>query len=262
MCSPLRRQQTKEDPSHTPIARIVYLAGAITLTLVLAANHKNIAISTALVSTALAMFLCWHFHRRPSPPELEEHTKNTIAAELHDTAAQTLLAAKWELSTPAPDLKVLGDLIHETEQQIRAVLADNHTPAVTEPLNVFDDLFTSLNHRYGLQIQKAEWPTTPPQPPFRPRTTLTLYRFFQETLQNVHKHAHTPKATVTLRYTRFHVHATVSDKGKGFSTRKPTTGGYHIGLTTLESRAKNLGGKVKINSTPGAGTTIKLTMVR
>lgn len=119
-----------------------------------------------------------------------------------------------------------------------------------------------MHHRHGLEITKETWPTNPPHPPFKPRTTLTLYRFFQEALNNVHKHANTHQVTTSLRFTRRHIHAQVTDRGTGFLPTTTPKPGHHIGLLTLTNRAKSSGGKLKIISTPQTGTTLTLTLPR
>jgi signal transduction histidine kinase len=50
----------------------------------------------------------------------------------------------------------------------------------------------------------------------------------------------------------------VSDDGAGFDPAAPDLRARHLGLTSMEERARELGGRLEILSSPGAGTTVRL----
>ena len=57
------------------------------------------------------------------------------------------------------------------------------------------------------------------------------------------------------------LHATgveVTDNGVGFEPDRPELRSRHLGLTSMEERARELGARLEIRSAPGAGTTIRL----
>jgi signal transduction histidine kinase len=75
----------------------------------------------------------------------------------------------------------------------------------------------------------------------------------QEALTNIVKHARSSAVSIVLARARGMVTAVIEDDGRGFS---PDGGGEGLGLLGMGERLALLGGKLKIESSPGAGTTI------
>jgi signal transduction histidine kinase len=80
-----------------------------------------------------------------------------------------------------------------------------------------------------------------------------LYRIVQEALTNIVKHAQASAVSIVLRRGRGAVTALIEDDGRGFT---PDGGSDGLGLLGMGERLALLGGKLKVESTPGAGTTI------
>lgn len=81
-----------------------------------------------------------------------------------------------------------------------------------------------------------------------------LYRTAQEILFNTVKHAQVREATLRLRRVRDELWLTISDKGRGFDPASlAQTAGF--GLSTIRERAELLGGRMKVKSAPGKGST-------
>lgn len=91
---------------------------------------------------------------------------------------------------------------------------------------------------------------------------LCVFRFLQETLSNATRHAKVEDVTVTVQSTEADLTIMTADAGTGFDTTRPrevrTDGGQ--GLFGLADRAESIGGHLAISSTPGAGTTLTLTL--
>jgi signal transduction histidine kinase len=117
-----------------------------------------------------------------------------------------------------------------------------------------------LRMRYGLEVD-IEWPDSPYPLPLV--TAVTLYRFFQESLLNVVKHADVDDARIALTVDEQTVQATVRDEGPGFDPDqvKPERG-RHVGLGLLRERVRLAGGSLSVESWPGTGTTLTLVMPR
>lgn len=89
-------------------------------------------------------------------------------------------------------------------------------------------------------------------------SALTLFRILQEALGNTARHA---KATwISVRVTRAHdtVSLSVSDNGLGFERGRLASGG--LGLITMRERANQLNGEFDVESVPGRGTTITVSI--
>jgi signal transduction histidine kinase len=54
----------------------------------------------------------------------------------------------------------------------------------------------------------------------------------------------------------------VADDGIGFDPRDPELRSRHLGLTSMEERARELGGRLELWAAPGAGTTVRLEVAR
>ena len=85
-----------------------------------------------------------------------------------------------------------------------------------------------------------------------------ILRIAQEALQNVLKHAQAQHVVVTLRRDDGGLLLEVEDDGVGFDPAAPETRSRRLGLTSMEERARRLGGTLEIDSVPGTGTTVRL----
>lgn len=194
----------------------------------------------------------------------EEGARGQIAAELHDTVAQSLATAQFLLSSGTdPDrLRRAAELISEAEEQVRAVMARTTPPALREGdlARAVSGLRDDVRNRYGLELDLA-WPQEPYPLPLV--TAITAYRFFQEGVLNVIKHAEADVARVQLWIDETWVVATVSDDGPGFDPEVVhSEGGRHVGLGLLRERARLVGGSLDIASRIGHGTTLTLRLPR
>ncbi|MGZ4619407.1 MAG: sensor histidine kinase [Frankiaceae bacterium] len=213
--------------------------------------------------------------------EAEEGARGQLAAELHDTAAQSLAAARRLLADAAVHIDTAPDTagidpaaradvnraaayVDEAEQQVRALMARTRPPALRE-----DDLAAAVGLlrddmalRYGLTVH-VDWPQDAHAVPLA--TALTLYRFYQEGLLNIVKHADVDEAELRLRVENDEIVASVSDTGPGFDAAAlapAAAGGRHVGLGLMRERARLAGGSVRIDSAPGRGTTLILRLRR
>jgi signal transduction histidine kinase len=94
----------------------------------------------------------------------------------------------------------------------------------------------------------------------RPETEQELYRVAQEALNNVLKHAHAGRATVRLDVGADRAALEVVDDGVGFEPA--LRGGDGYGLPGMRERAERLGGTLRVESAPGAGTRVRVEVPR
>ena len=192
----------------------------------------------------------------------EEGARGQLAAELHDTVAQSLMIARGMLAAPVPDLVKVSDYVEDAEEQVRAVMARTRPPALRDGdlATAVGNLRLDMNARYGLHVT-VEWPESPYPLPLA--SAVTVYRFFQEALLNVVKHADVDDAVVSLRIEEAAVLAQVRDEGPGFDPQavRPDRG-RHVGLGLMRERARLSGGSVDVDSRRGEGTTLTLRLPR
>jgi signal transduction histidine kinase len=93
---------------------------------------------------------------------------------------------------------------------------------------------------------------------------LALFRVLQEALTNVHRHSGASAADVVIRRTSGQVTLEVRDDGRGLEQDvlnrfRETGAGTGVGLMSMNERARELGGKIQLEST-SSGTSVKITI--
>ena len=195
----------------------------------------------------------------------EEATRGQLSAELHDTVAQSLAAARSLLADRTPDdtgdrLERVTELVEDAEEQVRAVMAR------TRPAELRDgDLASAVGalrrefaSRYLVTV-RLSWPEQPYPLPLV--SAVTVYRFFQEGLLNVVKHADVDEADAALAVEGEWLVARVRDEGPGFvPSEVQSDGGRHVGLGLLRERARLAGGSLEVDTAAGHGTQLTLRL--
>ncbi len=87
---------------------------------------------------------------------------------------------------------------------------------------------------------------------------LTVFRILQECLTNIAKHAEPKLVQVAVSFEPDRIAMDIIDDGKGFDVTK--TPKNHYGLINMRERARKANGEVSINSEPGKGTTVHLSV--
>jgi signal transduction histidine kinase len=96
---------------------------------------------------------------------------------------------------------------------------------------------------------------------------IALYRILQEALANGFRHSGATKQAVSIRRQDGTISLVVTDDGRGFSTRQVLAReedvgveGGHFGLRGIQDRVAMLGGTFSLDSSPGHGTTLTVTL--
>lgn len=196
----------------------------------------------------------------------QEDERQRLSRELHDSVGQMLTALNINLSLLAEDvseenLTLRQNLLEATTlskealEQIRA-LARELRPVALGPtgLNAVLEAFCqefSRRTRFPVTYEGIELPPLPDV------VGISFYRFLQEGLTNVVKHANATQAQVTLTWHDGLISLTVADNGQGIAT---VTGNTQqpagVGLIGLRERFELLGGEIQLHSTPGQGARL------
>ncbi len=86
---------------------------------------------------------------------------------------------------------------------------------------------------------------------------MELFRILQEAFSNARKHAQAECVRLSLEKDGSLVRIRIQDNGGGFDPSQPTGEG-HFGLRFMRERAEQLGGGLRVDSTPGEGTCIEV----
>jgi signal transduction histidine kinase len=90
---------------------------------------------------------------------------------------------------------------------------------------------------------------------------LQLLRIVQEALSNVRKHARARRVSLVCSRQPERVEIIVIDDGQGFDPEHTVRRGFpRFGLATMRERAEAVGGRLEVESTPGAGTRVRVSL--
>lgn len=198
---------------------------------------------------------------------VREEERGSIAREIHDELGQACTAVKMDLvlvsKKTARNQTKLREKIDSTIRLVDDMIVSLRRIASDLRPRTLDDLGLAA----ALEWQAQE---------FEKRTGITchlklpaerlildgerstaIFRIFQESLTNVARHAQATRVEAWLEVSGSELVFRIQDNGKGFipEPRKP---GKSFGLVGMQERAILLNGELKIETIPGAGTTLSL----
>jgi signal transduction histidine kinase len=114
---------------------------------------------------------------------------------------------------------------------------------------------TMLQRVHGVKVRVDADGATPQ---LEPACAGEVLRIVEEALHNAVRHAEARTVTVQLRGADHMLKVEVADDGIGFDPSDPELRSRHLGLTSMEERARELGGRLAVTASPGAGTVVSL----
>jgi signal transduction histidine kinase len=220
----------------------------------LLAAHAGLAIENA------------RLHERSRELSIVEE-RNRLARELHDSVTQRLfgvvLAAESAATllerspaAAAEEIARVRELARGAMDELRAVVfelrpASLEAEGLTAALRKHIDVLRRLS---GSEISLRVG--DPPR--LGADDAGQVFRIAQEALQNALRHAGAEHIDVRLEDGRGRLRLSVADDGRGFDAAARAVRGRRLGLTSMEERAAELGGRLSISSQPGAGTRVEL----
>lgn len=197
----------------------------------------------------------------------QETERKRIAVELHDGLGQALIVSKmrlWaiECSLPAGESKKeCGDLFAYLDEVIENVrrLSYDLMPLALKDLGLHAALLNLLDEFAKYNGIRLSTDLDDIQALFSPEKQLIIYRIFQESLNNITKHAHATGVSVALKREPEGVYFRLEDNGKGFDVQKVLASDSQnkgLGLAALEERVQMMGGSLQMWSQMGIGTRL------
>jgi signal transduction histidine kinase len=193
--------------------------------------------------------------------------RNRLALELHDVVSQKLFslilgaesaATLLDRDADAARAQVvrLGELAREALAELRSLILGLRPPelerdGLKEALRKDIEM---LERIHGVQI---EFRGDAAQAGAEERD-LAVLRIAHEALNNALRHAGAECIAVRLEGADGRLSLEVSDDGSGFDPGRAELRSKHLGLTSMEERARELGGRLRVESAPGAGTSVRL----
>ncbi len=191
----------------------------------------------------------------------QEAERRRLARELHDETGQALTSILLGLRAveEAQGEKELHEAIAEVRDLVRSTLQDVRRLAVELRPTALDDfgLVPALERLTGSFAEQTgisvDFQTSLAAGRLPTEIETALYRIVQESLTNIVKHARAGSVSVVLARKEDSVSVVVEDDGVGFEPGRARDGG--LGLLGIRERVALLGGRLAIESRPGAGTT-------
>ncbi|HTU97820.1 MAG TPA: GAF domain-containing sensor histidine kinase [Solirubrobacteraceae bacterium] len=226
----------------------------------LLASHAAIAITNARL-----------YERSRELSMLSE--RNRLSLELHDVVSQKLFSLNLAAESAAtlldrgadearPQLERVRDLAREALAELRSLIFGLR-PAELERdglEGVLRKEATMLQRVHGVKV-RVETDAGHEPPAVEPACAAEILRIVEEALHNAVRHAEATTVTVHLHGGPGQTLAvTVTDDGIGFDVTDPELRSRHLGLTSMEERARELRGTLTISTGDGtgSGTTVSL----
>jgi signal transduction histidine kinase len=191
----------------------------------------------------------------------QEEERRALALELHDNAGQVLTALLIHLQLLAdqlpPDLEAERERLNEVislgtslGEELRTIAHTLRPPLIDRLVldGALRTLCEELSYHTSLPIsyETAEFPPLPDA------VAVSCYRFVQEALNNVARHARASQASVSITIQDQNLVVEVSDNGVGFEAESATG----LGMLGMRERIESIGGDLTITSNPGQGTRL------
>jgi PAS domain S-box-containing protein len=197
--------------------------------------------------------------------EIREEERAVIAREIHDELGQQITGLKMDVSWISKRLqseekaihlkiKSILELLDETVKTIRKI-ATELRPSILDDLGLIDAL-----QWYSLEFEKrykisVSFQTRMDELDLAKNASIGLFRIYQESLTNVARHSGATFVKSKISINNSVIELTIEDNGKGFDAtqinKKKT-----LGLLGMKERTIMLGGNYVINSEPGKGTAV------
>lgn len=198
--------------------------------------------------------------------EVQETERQRIAHDLHDSAAQSILAATYQLQSIRrrvagdPDLERRTtecqqtlDATHREMKQIIYALR----PTLLDELGLvaaLENHAAGLRRITGLDVTLRVSGTARALPA---EIELAIYRVVQEACQNCVRHARAASLVLSVDFEPGHVTVAIADDGDGFDGDSAHGG---LGLVSMRERSHAVGARLALETAPGDGTRIVFTL--
>ncbi|MFA6469863.1 MAG: two-component regulator propeller domain-containing protein [Bacteroidota bacterium] len=199
--------------------------------------------------------------------ESQESERKRIAAELHDGLGQNLLIIKNKLLVALQslneDLQSTQQLVDASEvvsgtiQEVRSI-SHNLRPHQLDQLGITKTLRSIIRQMKEATSLDIAAEIDDIDSSFSPEQEISLFRIVQESFNNIIKHSKATSVVVELKKTSGALTMIIRDNGVGFNQTNEYQNGF--GMSSMQERARILGGTIEIISKNGEGTIVRLSV--
>lgn len=199
-----------------------------------------------------------------------EEERSQIALDLHDEIGQSIVVLEAEISMCEKKLgtecgEIGGDL-RKIRKMLQALMEKIRQSAYTIHPAMLEDLglVPTLQWYVDKVVEKSGINTEIIASGFDERIStslaIVLYRVAQEALTNIIRHGHAKNVVIKLIKGYPNVIMDIKDDGRGFRLKGGSISGGGIGIIGMRERTQNANGKFDIQSTPGKGTRVRVSL--
>jgi len=198
-----------------------------------------------------------------------EEERRRIARELHDEVGQQLIGMKFILEraqyfttseSGRNALLAAREILANLTETVRE-MSLSFRPAMLDDLGLLQTLvwyFDRYTGRTGIRVRFEHADLDDRR--LTQTAAITIYRIVQEALSNVARHTQVDVVDVRIRVVRDCVLLYVRDEGGGFDLDRAMKSHASSGVTGMMERVRLIGGQIHIETEPGEGTTIAVTI--
>jgi two-component system NarL family sensor kinase len=230
-------------------------------------------VALELVQLPLAYSLAQRLRRRQQEREgllrkaldASDSERRRIAADLHDGVVQNLAGVAYSIAAAAQHGGLApreADALHrsaadvqESIRALRSLLVEIYPPNLAE--TGLDAALTDLLARVNSRGLVASLDTSLLREGLPAPTAGLLYRVAQEAVRNVLAHASATAVRIVAVADDTRASIEIVDDGIGFDPLTSPTGVGHVGLRGLNDLVADAGGQLVVESSPGAGMTVR-----
>lgn len=201
--------------------------------------------------------------------DIREEERIKVAGEIHDELGQRLTGLKMDCAWVAGKLGFQGghpiqekidEMTVQLDEAVRAVqrVMTELRPSILDHIGLADALewySREFERRFGIQVDFC----STLDEAIAPKVSTGLFRIYQETLNNVSRHAEATVVTASLHKDGDRLLMIISDNGKGF-TKVLGKGHATLGVLGMRERASIMGGGYEFEGAPGQGTTTTVSI--
>jgi signal transduction histidine kinase len=199
----------------------------------------------------------------------QEDERQRIARELHDQTLQTLSLMSQRLvsmedkysplpSTVIKEVRQVQEMAEEATKDLRD-FTRSIRPPILDDLGIVPSIRRLLIESTERTGMKGTFKLIGDERRLQQDIEVSIFRIIQEAIWNVERHSKATQVIVTMILNADETKIDVSDNGIGFEVPPMLSTFYadgKLGLLGMQERAKLIGGKLEIQSTPNTGTKI------
>jgi signal transduction histidine kinase len=195
--------------------------------------------------------------------------RERLAHEIHDTLAQSFAGIGYQLQAIHDEvgneaelrehLDLASDLVRTSHDEARRSISALRSDTVEKLglLRALDECAARIANGGPIEVQLRNLGGGDGSIP--PRVADALYRIGQEAIANAVRHADASKMVISLLHRSTAWELLIEDDGRGFSSGQDSA---NFGIRGMGKRAESIGAALDIRSSPGAGTSVQVTVPR